>query len=193
LSTSGANARKCSNRASWTSFCRLLEPRPESGQIEPPGRHFVDFWSQGQKVLKSSLLDVILSTSGANARKWSNRASWTSFCRLLEPRPESAQIEPPGRHFVDFWSQGQKVLKSSILSVILSTSCAKAGKYSNRASWTSFCRLLKPMPESGQIEPPGRHFVDFWSQGRKVIKSSLLDVILSTSGANARKCSNQAS
>ena len=133
LSTSEAKARKCSNRASWASFCRLLEPRPESAQIDAPGhhfvnpwRHFVDFWSQGQKVLKSSSLDVILSTSGAHARKCSNRVSWTSFCRLLGPRPESAQIELPARHFIDFWSQGKKVFKST--------------------SWASFCRLLEPRP-----------------------------------------------
>ena len=69
----------------------------ESAQIEFPGRHFADFLGKGQKVLKSSLLDVILSTSGAKARKCSNRYSWASFCpslasfcRLLEPRPESA-------------------------------------------------------------------------------------------------------
>ena len=77
------------NRASWTSFCRLLEPRPESAQIEHPERHFVDFLRQGEKVVKSSLLGVILSTSEAKARKCSNRASWTSVCRLLKPRPES--------------------------------------------------------------------------------------------------------
>ena len=75
LSTSGAKARKCSNRASWSSFCRLLKPKLENAQIEPPGRHFVDFCSKGAKVVKSSLLDVILSTSGANARKWDHLRS----------------------------------------------------------------------------------------------------------------------
>ena len=53
------------------------------------GTSFVDFWSQGQKVIKSSLLVLVFSTSGANARKSLNRASWDSFCRLLEPRLES--------------------------------------------------------------------------------------------------------
>ena len=52
--------------------------------------HFVDFWSQGQKMLKSILLDFILSTSAAIARTWLNWTSWISFCRLLEPRPENA-------------------------------------------------------------------------------------------------------
>ena len=88
-STSGAKARKSSNRASWDYFCRLLGPRPESHQIEPPGTTFIDFWGQGQKVIKSSLLGLVFSTSGAKARKSSNRASWDWFCRLLEPRPGS--------------------------------------------------------------------------------------------------------
>ena len=43
--------------------------------IELPGTGFVDFWSQGQKVIKSTLLGLVLSTSGAKARKSSNRAS----------------------------------------------------------------------------------------------------------------------
>ena len=148
LSTSGAKAGKCSNQAFWMSFCRLLEPRPENAQIDPSGAHFVDFWSQGLKMLKSNLLELILSTSGAKAGM--------------------PQIEHSGAHFVDFWSQGQKVLKSRLLGVILSTSGAKARKRSNRASWASFCRLLQQNPESGQIEPPGRHFVDFWSKCQKV-------------------------
>jgi hypothetical protein len=145
LSTSGAKARKSSNRCSWQSFCRLLEPRPESLQIDAPGYHFVDFWSQGQKVFKSMLLAIILSTFGAKARKSSNRWSWLSFCRLMEPgqeslqidargswlsfcrltsgaRPESLQIDVPGHHFVDFWSQGQKVFKSMLLGIMLTTS-----------------------------------------------------------------------
>ena len=144
------------------SFCRLLlEPMPENVQIEHTGHHFVDFWSQCPRSCQIDISCVILPTSGANARKCSNRESRTSFCRLLEPRPESAQIEPPGHHFVDFWSPCQKVLKSSLLDVILSTSGAKARKCSNRASWASFCRLLEPTPESAQIDPPGRHFVDF--------------------------------
>ena len=57
-------------------------PRPESHQVELPGTAFFDVWSQGQKVIQSSLLGL--------ARKSSNRI--------------------PG--FVDVWSQGQKVIKS---------------------------------------------------------------------------------
>ena len=64
-----------------------------------PGISFVDFWSQGQKVIKSNLLGLVFSTSGANARKSLNRASWDSFCRLLEPRLESHQIELLGTGF----------------------------------------------------------------------------------------------
>jgi hypothetical protein len=150
--------------------CLLLEPRLESLQIDAPGYYFDDFWSQGQKVFKSMLLAIILSTSGAKARKSSNRCSWLSSCRLLEPRPKSLEINAPGYHFVDFWSQGQKVF--------------------NRCSWLSFCRLLQPRPKSLQIDAPGYHFVDFWSQGQKVFKSMLLAIILSTSGAKARKSPN---
>jgi len=131
LSTSEAKARKCSNRAFWNSFCRLLEPKQQNTQIEPSGAHLVDFWSQSRKIL---------------------------------------QIEPSGSHFVYFWSQCQKVLKSSFLDIILSTSEATARKCSNLASW--------------------KHFVDFCSQCRKVLKSSLRELILQTSGANARKYSN---
>jgi hypothetical protein len=130
----------------------------------PSGAHFVDFWSQSRKMLKSSLLELILSTSGSKAGKCSNRGFWNSFCVLLEPRLENAQIEPSGAHFVDFWSQGWKMLKSSLLQLIWSTSGAKAGKYikssllelilytsgahvrkcPNRAFWSSFCQLLEP-------------------------------------------------
>ena len=49
-------------------------------------------------------------------------------CRLLEPGLESHEIEPPGTGFVDFWSQGWKVMRSSLLGLVLSTSGAKAGK-----------------------------------------------------------------
>ena len=79
---------------------------------------------------------------------------WTSFCGFLGPNTESVQIEHPQPHFVNFWSQGQKVLKSFLLYFILASCEAKL---------------------------------------RKCGKSNLLDVILSTSGAKTRKCSNQAS
>ena len=101
-------ARISSNRASWVWFSRFLEPTPESVQIELPGIRFIGFWSQGLKVFKSSFLGLVFLTSGANARKSSNQASWDSFCRLLAPRPESHQIESPGTGFFDYWSQRQK-------------------------------------------------------------------------------------
>ena len=40
---------------------------PESHQIKLPGSGFPDFWSQRQKVFKSSFLGFVLSASGANA------------------------------------------------------------------------------------------------------------------------------
>ena len=177
LSTSGAKARKSSNRVSWDWFSRLLEPTPEipsesiggrAGWAGPvwagtlPGIGFVDFWNQGQNLIKSSFLGLVFSISGANARKCLNRASWDSFCRLLEPRPESHQIKLPGTGFLDFWSQRQKVFKSSFLGFVLSTSGAKARKSSNRVSWDWFSRFLEPTPES--------------------LQSDFLGLVLSTSG-----------
>ena len=79
----------------------------------------MDFWSQGQTTIKSRLLGMILSTSGAKARKLLNRDFWEWFCRLLEPRPKRHQIEPSGTGFVDFWSPCQKVIKSSFLGIFL--------------------------------------------------------------------------
>ena len=88
FSMSGAKAKKISNRVSWGWFCRLLEPRLESHQIEPPGIRFVDCWSQWQKFIKSRLLGLVWSTSGAEARKSLKQTSWDRFSRLLESRPE---------------------------------------------------------------------------------------------------------
>ena len=76
FSMSGAKARKSSNRASQDWFHRLLEPMPESHQSTAPGSGFLDFWSQGQKAIKSSLLGFVLSTSGAKAEKSSNQVFW---------------------------------------------------------------------------------------------------------------------
>ena len=56
-------------------------------------------------MLKSILLGLILATSGAQA--------------------QNAQIDSSGFHFVDFWSQGQKVFKSIMLDIISLTSGAK--------------------------------------------------------------------
>jgi len=39
-------------------------------------------------MLESDLLEFILSTSGAKARKCLNWNSWPSFYRLLEPKPQ---------------------------------------------------------------------------------------------------------
>ena len=114
MSTYGAKARKSLNRVSWDWFSRLLEPRPGSHQIEFLEIRFLDVLSHGWTVIQSSLLGLVLLTSGAKAKESSNRSSWDWFCRLLEPRPESYQIELLGTGFLIFWSQGQKVIKSSV-------------------------------------------------------------------------------
>ena len=62
LLASGAKARKSLNQASLDWFPRRLEPRPQSHKIELPGIGFVDFLSQGQKVIKSTLLGLVLLT-----------------------------------------------------------------------------------------------------------------------------------
>ena len=157
MSTSGAEARKSLNQDFWDWLCCLLEARPESQQIETSGIDFVDFWGQGHNVIKSNLLGMILSTSGAKDIKSSNPTPW--------------------EWFVDIWSQGQKAIQSRLLNLILSASGAKARKSSvsgtkarkslNQHFWDWFCRL--------------------WSQGQKVIKSRLVGVISSVSGAKARK------
>ena len=54
----------------WDWFIRFLEPRPESHSIEPLGIGSVDFWSQAQKVIKSSLGGCGMST-------------WTGACVYL--------------------------------------------------------------------------------------------------------------
>ena len=104
---------------SWEPFCRLLYHRLDHG---------VDFWCRGQKML--------------------NWVSWEPLCRLLEPRLENASIGFPWIHFIDFWSQCQKMLKSDFLGVFFSTSGAKARKCANRISWDLFSRLLEPRPDS---------------------------------------------
>ena len=186
---SGANARKCLKRASWDSFCRLLEPRPESHQIKLPGTGFLDFWSQRQKVFKSSFLGFVLSTSGAKARKSSNRVSWDWFSRLLEPTPEIPSESIAGRAGWAGWLAG---LAGWAAWAGLLGWLGWAGRCRDSA-WDWFCRLLEPRPESHQIEPPGSGFLDFWSQRQEVFKSSFLGFVLSASGAKARKSSNQAS
>ena len=83
------------------SFCRLLEPGPESHKIDAP--------------------HVIPSTSGPKARKDSSRESWVSFCRLTEPRPQSHHIETPR-------GQGIKCVHSFVYSFMHSCihSCVHA-------------------------------------------------------------------
>ena len=124
-------------------FCRLLEPMPEitKSELLEPISSTSGTLEQGQKMLKSTRLGSILSTSGPKARKCSNRNSWNPFCRLLCPLQENAEIGTPG--------------------AILSMSGPNAGKCLNRNSWNPFCRRLVPMPENTQIGAPGAHLVDF--------------------------------
>ena len=117
-------------------------------------RNLGTIWSHGQKVIKSSILGSVPSTSGAIARKSTNRTSWDRFRRHLGPWPESHQIEYPGIGSVDIWSHGQKVIKSSILGSVSSSSGAMARKSLNRLSWDRFRRHLEPWPESHRIEHP---------------------------------------
>ena len=69
-------------------------------------------------MLKSILLGLILATSGAQARKYSNRLFWSPFCKLLEPGPESTQIYNCGPHFIDFWSQARKCANPLVFDIV---------------------------------------------------------------------------
>ena len=62
---------------------------------------------------------MVLLTSAARAGMSLNPNSWDWFCRLLEPGLASHEIEPLGTVFVDFWSQGQKLMKSSLGGEVL--------------------------------------------------------------------------
>ena len=117
--------------------------------------------SQSQKVFSSMLQGMILSTSGTRTRKSSNQCPRVWFCWLLEPGRESLQIDAPGCDFIDFWSQGQKVMKMLLQDVILLTSGARARKSWNQCSRVCFSWLLEPGPESLKINTPGSDFVDF--------------------------------
>ena len=76
------------------------------------------FWHVLRKSTKWRPGSSIWTLSGICSRSRPN-GFLTSFCRLLGPRLESAQTESPARHFVDFWSQGQKVLKCCQLFILL--------------------------------------------------------------------------
>ena len=83
--------------------------------MEFPVTDFVDFWSQGQKVIKSRLLGLILS--------------------MLE----NHQILTSETDFADIWRQTQRVIKSRRLGLILLTSGTKARKSLSRDFWHCFC------------------------------------------------------
>ena len=88
---------------------RKISRETSQTQVELPGTRFVDFWSQRQKVIKSSFLGLIFSTFGANQR--------------------------------------QKVFKSSFLGSVLSTSGAKARK----SFKSKFVGLVLSASEAGPV------------------------------------------
>jgi len=135
---------------------------PKRIQVNPLGYHFVDFWSQGHNVFKSMLLAIIMSTSGSNARE--------SMLLVIILSTSIANT--------------RKSFKSMLLAIILSISGINAKKHSNLCFFIHILLLLEAISESLQIDAPGSHFVDFWSQCLNVFKSMLLAIILSTSGSN---------
>ncbi len=54
------------------------------------------------------------------------------------------------------------------------------------------CKTRTFLSEKAEIEPRGAHLEHFWGQGRKMLKLSLLGLILCTSGAKEGTCSNGA-
>ena len=59
-------------------------------------------------------------------------ACTTTHARIfMQAKAGRVQLEPLGYHFVHFWGQGMKMLKLSLLGLILATPEAKAGKCSN--------------------------------------------------------------
>ena len=77
-----------------------------------PKSYILDHW----EFMKA----IVLLIPGSKARKSLNQASWDWFCRLLEPWPESHQIETLGIGFVDFLNQCWKFIKSNLLGFVLS-------------------------------------------------------------------------
>ena len=117
----------------------------------------VDFCSQSQKFSKSKYLGLIVSTSGANARHSLNQDSWNCFLSTSVTEPGHHQIwtswtdfvdfwnnarknamKIPGTDFLDFCNEGQKIIKSGLLGLILPTSGANTRKASNQDSWDGF-------------------------------------------------------
>ena len=128
---------------SCASGCYLEQFAP----FEGCAHYFVDCWSRAQKMLKSKVLELISSSSEAVAKEFLNPSSWNSFVGSWRRSQKNIQIRTPGCHFVDFWSQGQKIFESKLQELMLSTSCAWPSKYLSRNVWNSFCRLLETRPE----------------------------------------------
>ena len=77
-----------------------------------PKSYILDHW----EFMKA----IVLLIPGSKGRKSLNQACWDWFCRLLEPWPESHQIETLGIGFVDFLNQCWKFIKSNLLGFVLS-------------------------------------------------------------------------
>ena len=112
---------KPEHRSYWKLLCGLLDQMPENTQIVAPGATLADIWSRCQKTFKSELLEPILSTSGLNGRRCSNRNSWNPLCWLLDSITKCSNRSP--------WKpvcRPQKMLKWELFEPILSTCGAKA-------------------------------------------------------------------
>ncbi len=88
---------------------------------------------------------------------------------LLAPGSQNAQNEPPEAHSGHIWHQAAKMLKVSLLRLILAISGARQPKCQN--------------------EPPEAHSGYIWRQAAKILKMSLLRLTLAISGARQPKCS----
>ena len=105
---------------SWRKYMKTILLFSKTYTFHSPGLFFgcpksyiLDHW----EFMKA----IVLLIPGSKARKSLNQASWDWFCRLLEPWPESHQIDSPGIRFLDLWSQGQKAIKSSLLARFVSS------------------------------------------------------------------------
>ena len=116
LSTSAAEPEHHQIRTSWTDFVDFWN-NARKNAMKIPGNDFLDFCNEGQKIIKSGLLGLILPTSGANTRKASNQDSWDGLLYFCSQTRTSCNP--------DFWDwfcrllhQHQKVIKSAVLGLI---------------------------------------------------------------------------
>ena len=157
----------------FENFYEKHMPRPETHEIEPLGGGFLDFWSQCQKITNSSFLVLVLSTSGAKARKTSNWVSWGQLCRLLEPRSDRSVLRP--LFFID-------------LVEFLESGFAETTAF---IKWLWNSKSLFPPPSSGAWEPT--LFLKLWyiqknAQWKTMVSAQLDSQILENVLANNGVC-----